>query len=95
MRWSDDSYFSTVKGTMPSRVMKNEALFSLGRNYPFPPIAKGSFFVCFVFVFFCQFNESINLGFILIGKKEASVLWDPPESRISGQMELKSENTGG
>lgn len=60
----DDDYFSTVKETMPSRVMKNEALSSLEKNYPFPSsIAKG----CFL----CQFNEGMNLGLIAYRNKRS------------------------
>lgn len=53
--------------------------------------------------FYCQrlfFFSSISMSIstwdsLLTGKKEVSVLWDPPESMISGQMELKSENIRG
>lgn len=82
----DDGYFSTVKGTTPSRVMKNKVLSSLEKNHPFPSTAKGHFYH--------QYSESINLGVIAPGGKEASSLGS---SRVSdhGQMALNRESTGG
>lgn len=67
--WADDGYYSTMKETMPSRIMKDNALFFLIRkNYPCPSsIAKAVFF------FFCQFNEVINLGFITCREKKKLV----------------------
>lgn len=58
----DGGYFSTVKGTMPSRVMKNKALSSLEKNHPFSSIAEGRFY---------HFSESMNLGVIACRRKRS------------------------
>ena len=52
-----------MKGHMPSRVMKNEALSPLEKNCPCPFSIAKDFSSSF------QFNEHINLRFIAYTKK--------------------------